>query len=152
MKRMNERESDTLYHSNVVKVMLDELVLRQEKLTRMERARIYWALFVLACLAALLFFSYDLLTWRQSTITGNLLNVATSEPLLLILVALIIIGMMQVRLFVKKSTKAEDEFESLRKEVIERNSELWEGDHLWQQREAIYSYMKKNYGINLYHN
>lgn len=148
---MKEQEIIKRNSSKVAGVMLDELISRQRKFNRMEKARIIWATFVFVCLAILLFFCYQFLTWHHPSIYSNLLSLI-NEPQMFFLLLLLVIGFIQLRYFVKKSTKAEDEFEELRKELIERNAELWEDDLLWEKREAVYSYMKDVHGINLYHN
>lgn len=136
--------------SNVAKTMLNELIERHEEYNKFERARFLWGLFALFCLGCLLMYSYDLFFWQHGTIKGNILHFATSKPLFWLLIIILTIALVHVQHFMKKATKAEDEFEALRKEVIERNQELWEHDHSWAERDAIYEYMKKEHDINLY--
>ncbi len=136
--------------SHVVKVMLTELIERHEKLHKYERARLIWGLFALFCFGLSVLYCYDLIHWRQPSIKANLFRIV-DQPFFIWLLLINLIGLLQVRFFMKKTLKAEEEYESLRKEFIERNQELWEDGHAKKQRDVIYSYLKDRYDINLYH-
>ena len=140
------------YESNlVVKVMAEELISRQRKMNKLEKARIIWTSFLLGCLLIFVFFGYKIYNWKGLAFSGEYLSAFTSYPLFILLILVLVIAFIQLNIFEKKGKKAEKEFEELRAEFIDRNAELWEKDRDWKNREEVYSYMKKEYDINLYH-
>ncbi|NEU31099.1 DUF2663 family protein [bacterium LRH843] len=152
MNKLKESNSiSRSYGPNIVMVMMEELISRQKKLDKYEKARTRWSWLVLFLLAILLFWGYKVYIWYTIPFNSNILSTFTKEPFMLTLLLLIAVGLIQLKYFVKKSTKAEKEFEELRMEFIERNSELWSEDESWKQREVLLSFMKKEHDINLYH-
>ncbi|WP_100407173.1 DUF2663 family protein [Bacillus solitudinis] len=137
--------------TGIVEVMLEELVVRKEKLAKFERAKMIWSLAVMFCLAVFLFFGYDTLSKSEYAFGTNLLSSLLANAHLLLLVLILSVGLTQVRHFEKKSKKAEKEFEGLREELMERSSELWNEDYEWRDRQDVYDYMKKEFDINLFY-
>ncbi|MFC0472933.1 DUF2663 family protein [Halalkalibacter kiskunsagensis] len=151
MKLFKEWNVEAHYGPEIVKVMLDELVTRKNKLEKMERAKLRWSLYAMFCAAVFLLFGSKVLSSQQLSFNTNILDTIIGHPLILALMLLLSIGFIQLRFFVKKAKKAEKEFEELREEFIDRSSELWPNDTDWESREALYSYVKKEHDINLYH-
>lgn len=135
----------------IVKVMLEELVKRKDKLEKMEKAKMRWSLYALFCLAILFLLGFQVFSSHHVSFNTNVLSLIVTHPYMLFLLLLLSIGFIQIRFFTKKSTKAEKEFEALREELIIRSTELWEEDIEWEAREDVFSYMKKEFDINLYH-
>ncbi|WP_332693448.1 DUF2663 family protein [Halalkalibacter lacteus] len=151
MKLFKEWNVEAHYGPEIVKVMLEELVTRKNKLEKMEKAKLRWALFVMLCVAIFLLFGSRVLTSQQLSFNTNILAAIIGHPLILALMLLLSIGFFQLHFFVKKVKKAEKEFDELREEFIDRSSELWPNDTDWESREALYSFVKKEHDINLYH-
>ncbi|WP_332630051.1 DUF2663 family protein [Halalkalibacter flavus] len=151
MKLFKEWNVRKYYGPEIVKVMLEELVARKEKLEKFEKAKMYWSIFAMGCAALFLLFGSASLSRQQMSLNTNILSAMVGHPLILLLMLLLSVGFIQLRLFVKKAKKAEKEFDELREEIIDRSSELWEKDSDWKSREALYSYIKKEHNINLYH-
>ncbi|MFC5714181.1 DUF2663 family protein [Thalassorhabdus alkalitolerans] len=51
----------------------------------------------------------------------------------------------------RKLVKAEEEFEKLREELIQRSEELWDTKERWETRHELFSCLQENYDINLFH-
>lgn len=55
-------------------------------------------------------------------------------------------------LMAKKSYEnAEEEFEELRAELIDRSTDLWADRKQWEKRHHVFEFMKSEYDINLYY-
>ncbi|ERN54136.1 YpbF family protein [Alkalihalophilus marmarensis] len=138
--------------TNVSKVMLEEMIARKEKWEKLNKAKNHWSSFTLLSLGLFLLFGAQVLRGSSGLhFSSNFLSILVGNTILLLLILLFIVGIVQVKLLSKKTTKAEIEFEALREECIERSSELWEKDQSWQQRESVFTYMKTEHDINLYH-
>ncbi|MDQ0232930.1 hypothetical protein J2S19_004254 [Metabacillus malikii] len=64
---------------------------------------------------------------------------------------LIVSGYATAQYFKKKEDKAETEFNNLRCEVIRKSAELWQKPSQWQNRHEVFTMMKSEYDINLFH-
>lgn len=51
----------------------------------------------------------------------------------------------------RKCDKAEEEFHSLRCEIIQKSTDLWKEEQQWKERHKLFELMKKEYDINLYY-
>ncbi|GAE35892.1 DUF2663 family protein [Halalkalibacter akibai] len=149
MKQFKEWNVKPYYGPEIVGIMLEELVARKNKVEKMEKAKMRWSLFAMGCAAIFFLFGYK--AFGNVGMSNNILNVLLGSPLILVLLLLLSIGFIQLNFFVKKTTKAEKEFDELREELISRSTELWETDDTWESREAVYSFMKREHDINLYH-
>ncbi|MFC0188427.1 DUF2663 family protein [Fictibacillus aquaticus] len=57
----------------------------------------------------------------------------------------------QLLILKKKYGKADDEYESARRDFIDRNEEWWTEKEQWDNRHVVMEYMKKEYNINVLH-
>ncbi|WP_088102250.1 DUF2663 family protein [Halalkalibacter urbisdiaboli] len=146
LKKWKLNESVT----GVIEVMLEELITRKHKLEKLEKAKTWWSLLVMFCLAVFLFFGYEHFM-KGSTYGANFLSILFENQLLLLLIVVLAIGLSQVRYFEKKAKKAEKEFDALREEFIDRSSELWDGDEDWTNRQNVFTMMEKEFEINLFY-
>ncbi|MFC0559842.1 DUF2663 family protein [Halalkalibacter alkalisediminis] len=151
MKPFKEWNVKSNYGPEVVKVMLEEIVVRKNKVDQMEKAKIRWSLYLMFCAAIFCLFGYRAFQFQQSQLSSNVLSALIGQPIVLMLMLLLAIGFFQLHFFGKKEKKAEKEFDELREEIIARSLEFWEADVNWKSREAVYSYMKEEHDINLYH-
>ncbi len=51
----------------------------------------------------------------------------------------------------KKYKKADDDYEAIRSDFIDRNEEWWSDEEQWEKRHIVFEFMKKNYNINIFH-
>jgi hypothetical protein len=51
----------------------------------------------------------------------------------------------------RNADKAEEEFHSLRCEIIQKSADLWKEEQQWKERHKLFELMKKEYDINLYY-
>ncbi|WP_368504539.1 DUF2663 family protein [Alkalihalophilus sp. As8PL] len=151
MKQFKEWNINPYALTKVSLVMLEEMVTRKEKWDQYKKAKDHWSLFTLLSLGLFLLFGAQVIRSVGGAIGPNLLSILVGNVFLLLLILLFAVGLVQVKLFTKKVTKAEDEFESLRIECIDRSSELWEEDQGWKYRDDVFTYMKKNHDVNLYY-
>ncbi|TWI54610.1 DUF2663 family protein [Halalkalibacter nanhaiisediminis] len=151
MKQFKERNMKGINDQGIVNVMVKELVIRKNKLEKLEKAKVNWSLFTLMCLAIFLLFGYQLIIGQNGSFGNSILTEFTKSPFLFVLLLLFTISFIEIHFFEKKATKAENEFEALRMELIERNTELWPNDESWEVRDRLYSYMKDKHNINLYY-
>jgi len=56
-----------------------------------------------------------------------------------------------MNLLQKKRDKAENEYNALRCEIIDKSKDLWKQEDQWKNRHLVFEMMKSNYDINLYH-
>lgn len=134
-----------------IRVLLNELVARKHKWEVVEKAKARWSLFLLGCLALLVFAVYRLIFGTGAVFSHRLISVLTTDPFFIGAMGLCAIGYWQLRFFSKKEDKAEKEYEELRLDIITRSPELWEDDRSWKKREQTYDFMKRVHGVNLYH-
>ena len=69
----------------------------------------------------------------------------------ILMVLLIVGGYGSAQYFKKKEEKAETEFHNLRCEVIRKSIELWPQPTHWKIRHEVFSLMKNEFDINLFH-
>ncbi|MCM3713638.1 YpbF family protein [Alkalihalobacillus oceani] len=134
-----------------IQVLMNELVARKQKWEGVEKAKSRWSLFLLGCLALLVFAVYRLFIESGAASSTRLISVLTTDPFFIGAAGLCAIGYWQLRFFSKKEDKAEKEYEELRLDIIARSPELWEDDRSWKKREQTYAFMKRVHGVNLYH-
>lgn len=51
----------------------------------------------------------------------------------------------------RKADEAEEEFEALRREIIDKSKDLWDDGGSWKKRHIVFEIMKNHFDINLYH-
>ncbi|ARK30270.1 DUF2663 family protein [Halalkalibacter krulwichiae] len=151
MKPFKDWNISSYYGPEAVKFMLEELVSRKNKLEKMEHAKLWWSMFALFCAAVFFLFGYRVVNTHGTDYSANFLSALLGHPVLLILMLLLSISFIQLNHFVKKANKAEKEFDELREEFIARSTELWEMDATWEARDKVFSFMKQEHDINLYH-
>ncbi|WP_078553227.1 DUF2663 family protein [Bacillus alkalicellulosilyticus] len=136
------------YVSSIGIVLLDTLVERKNKEKKIETLLTNWSLTTLGCL--LLGCIYGYYTFSSQNVQNKLDGMA-SNILLFVFIGILAVCLSQIKLVKKKLEKAEDEFDALRFEVIERSEELWDTKERWKNREKVYELMKNEYDVNLFH-
>ena len=135
--------------SKVTIVLLQELVERKNVEKQYKgKSQSYGYILAFLLVSIGCFFWYEL--ENSTSFFVNELSFR-SVPMLLLLIISCIVTYFQLRKFTKKSKKAEDEFESLRLEILDRSDELFEGQQQWESRHQVFKYLKEEYDINLYY-
>ncbi|KMM38121.1 DUF2663 family protein [Guptibacillus hwajinpoensis] len=135
--------------SNVTIVLLQELVERKNDEKHFKAKSLFYG-YVLTFLILIIgaIFLYEL---ERSTALFVRSVSPTTTPFLSVTILMSIAAFYQLRKFNKKCKKAEDEFESLRLEVLDRSDELFEGQIQWENRDDVFKYMKETHDVNLYY-
>lgn len=133
--------------SKVTIVLLQDLVERKnsEKQNKAKSQTYgYFLAFILLAMGGLVWYELD----HSTSFFISELSMR-SLPIMLIISG--VITYFQLRKYSKKSKKAEDEFESLRLEIIDRSDELFKDQQQWESRHDVFDYLKETYDINLYY-
>ncbi|OLO42610.1 hypothetical protein BTR23_00935 [Alkalihalophilus pseudofirmus] len=80
----------------------------------------------------------------------NFLTLITND-FLYVYIGLFIICSIIMKHAKKKLDKAEKEYEELRSEVIDRQEQLWDTKELWEKRHFLFTFLKEEYSVNLFH-
>ncbi|GAF65335.1 DUF2663 family protein [Alkalihalobacillus trypoxylicola] len=129
--------------------MLTELINRKKKMDKHEKAKINWSIFVFTSMA--IAFIYIIYTYFIHTASTNIRQFFTLNTSTILLIMITTLGVLQVKYFKKKEEKAEKEYEELRLEIIERSPEFWQEDQDWSKRHLIFTQIKSENDINLFH-
>ncbi|UOE92388.1 DUF2663 family protein [Alkalihalobacillus sp. LMS39] len=138
------------YVSSVGKVLLDTLIERKEEEEKTEKLLKRWAVTTIICLLIGLIYCYLLFT-EARFIQLSQLQVVSSNVTIFMLVGLFMFCLLQVKYRKKKFDKAEEEYETLRHEIIERAEELWDTTERWEHRYDVFDELKSTYDVNLFH-
>ncbi len=135
--------------SKMTNVLLEELVERKNAEIQFKGKSQFYG-YVLSCLLL----GIGCLLWYELEKNSSLFVNGFSPslmPFFMLMVSLSIVAYFQLRKIAKKCKKAEEEFESLRLEILDRSDELFEGQLQWQNRHAVFKYLKDQHEINLYY-
>ena len=132
------------------KQMLQNLIKRKKKLDKLHKKQmvVLWFFFLYAILFIYLFYERLLVPFSDSAfqIISTFFN--SRIMMILLLAGAGLLG--AVKIFHDQKDKAEEEFHALRCEIIDKSKDLWKNE-AWDNRHKLFEIMKKNYGINLYH-
>lgn len=132
--------------SDVGKVLIEEIIERKLEEVKAEKLLNRWSYTTIICL--IIGGIYFVLNFSYSF---HFLHALINDIFMLIIAAIFGICLIQVKLAKKKLDKAEEEYDSLRYEMIERCEEIWNTEELWRERDFVYEQLKKKYDVNLYH-
>ncbi|WP_171016932.1 DUF2663 family protein [Pseudalkalibacillus caeni] len=137
--------------SEVTIVMLEKLVERKQEEQKYKKSTRSYGLILLAYLFSAALYYYFVLLQGDGLLNIDywmgLMGKVIFWPLLAILIAVLVL----MHTAQRKLKKAEDDYESLRAEIIDRCEELWQGEDLWERRGTVFDFLQQNYDINLYH-
>lgn len=133
------------------KKMLDNLVERKNKfeLYKMKCFRAQFVTFVL--LMGFIVYLYTFIIKPSGDQVGQIFHKIFDGPFHIFIVLSIVGGYATAQYFKKKEEKAETEFHNLRCELIRKSTELWQKPSQWQNRHEVFTMMKKEFDINLFH-
>ncbi|WP_217224706.1 DUF2663 family protein [Desertibacillus haloalkaliphilus] len=132
-------------------VVLQELIDKKQEEKTYEARKLRWSLTTFLCLGVCLLYIYFGQSLSTSGFAGSALHSLLSDRNFLFIVLLVSVCLMRVNFYTKKQEKAEDDYEALRIETVERCSELWDTPEQWNKREKAFQLLKETYGVNLYH-
>lgn len=132
--------------SDVGIVLIQTLIERKEKEKQAEKRLYLWSIISIVCL--ILGCGYFLLYINRAF---EFLSFLLNNQFFLLICCMFAISLLQVNLAKKKLDKAEEEYDSLRYEIIERAEEIWNTEELWKERDLLYDELKKKFDVNLYH-
>ena len=145
-RQMSEHEK---YHSNISNVLIEQVIHYKRKEEKAKQCVNFWGAFVLVVLAIFLLISWYFNRSLDLTLSNILYSIRNVFSLAAIVCIVFGIGKL---MFAKKDyEKAEDEFEQLREEIIDRQEQLWDTAERWENRSELFTEIDKQYGINLFH-
>lgn len=130
----------------VAKVMIDELIVRKKKLDTMEKLKTRTTISVIVVSVALFLFGFN---WTGYGVLGLPFSINGSFGIILFLCSAL--GVARLLHLNKKTDKADQEFEELREEFIQRSEDFWKEDHQWKKREFTFNQLLKKYDINVFY-
>ncbi|WP_017755617.1 DUF2663 family protein [Calidifontibacillus oryziterrae] len=135
----------------VGKIMINDLQKLKLKLTKKERElKIFNLLYIASATLLLAYITIFTIVpnWNQyNLLISQLINNVNHYFLILIVVT----THFRINALKQKSEKAEQEYHSLRCEMIQRAEELWPEGERWQNRHIFFQEMREKYDINLYY-
>ncbi len=136
--------------SEICKVVLQTLIEKKEQKDQYDRQMKWWAFYssLMGCLALIYLYGFNLT--HAESVRAALFSLAGDRMIWFIGIYFLVAGVQWKRLK-KKCAKADDEYESIRKEIIERGDDLWPRPEMWKNRYQVLEYVKSEYNINLYH-
>ncbi|MGC4376260.1 DUF2663 family protein [Fictibacillus sp. Mic-4] len=139
------------YMTEVSKVVLKNLVRKKEEKDRFERLAQKWS-FAMFLVGLGTFLYLFLVIWPKVLVQHvNLVYMLMSDKVIMGAIFLYGLSLFQFSFYKKKHKKADEEFELVRNDVIERGDELWSEPEQWKNRHHILAFMKSEYNINIYH-
>lgn len=135
----------------VTRVSLNALIERKQDKNRYKLAGIKAALFLIVMFAALMLYTTITKQALLNHFNQQAFQALVSDPLILLLAACLLFGFMQIQYYGKKYQEADDDYEALRYDLIERSEESWPDPVQWRNRHVVFAFMEETYDINLYH-
>lgn len=132
------------------KTMVRHLLEKKIKYDQYKRKHVTLLCFLMvyACSVFLIIYTSIIVPHQFSVIRGIAALFDETFKLFLVVITVFLYG--GVDIYNKRKTKAESEYQALRKEFIEKAPELWDESH-WESRHIFFKAIKAEYDINLYH-
>lgn len=133
------------------KMMLQKVVDKRRKYTRLKGQHliVLWLTSIIACLFFLYVYETIIQPYGYSFAAMFSAFIQKTEHLYMLFV--FIGGYGTMNLLRTKRDDAEQEYDELRCEIIDKSSDLWCDKDAWKQRHRVYEMMLQKYDINLYH-
>lgn len=132
------------------KRMIKNLIERKLKFDRYKNLHLF--LLTITCLYCLALsyvcYKYVIIPDELSAVEAISSIIGTTYFTYLFIVGAILFG--SVKIFYERKEKAEQEYQDLRCEIIDKSRDLWQEDS-WSDRYQIFEQIKMEYDINLFH-
>lgn len=135
--------------SEVTLKLLDTLIERKGEEQHWKRAKVRLGIFQIVFMAAAVFYLFISESAVQFSL--EMLMTAFQDAVVLFLFLVFISSFILMIHFYKKHEEAEDDYENLRTEIIERCEELWSEPDEWNSRHHVFAYLEREHDINLYY-
>lgn len=132
--------------------VLNELIDRKQEEKRWKSSITRTAFFLLVMFSALL--AYFFLFKQGHNVTDTLFGFREklfSDPAFVVLSLGLLAGLVRLQFVSKEHEEADDDFEDLRCEFIERCEDFFSDQEQWRSRHLVFDYFQKEYDINLFH-
>ncbi|MCJ7839434.1 YpbF family protein [Lederbergia sp. NSJ-179] len=134
----------------ITKRILQNLIDRKKKLNHYKQLHFFLLTGALLFSLVIFYFIFHTTVIPHQSSMLDLISIflQQSKFIYFMLIAAALFG--AVKITFEKMQKSEQEFHTLRCEVIDKSGDLWKGDR-WGERHKVYEQMKNKYDINLYH-
>ncbi|WP_226526615.1 YpbF family protein [Metabacillus niabensis] len=133
------------------KQMLDHLVDRKRKFEKYKLKCFRTQFFTFVLIMGFIVYLYAFIIKPTGGQMDVVLHMIFDNEMHIFFILLIVAGYATAQYFKKKEDKAETEYHNLRCEVIRKSTELWPQPAQWQNRHEVFTMMKKEFDINLFH-
>ncbi|HEX7065868.1 MAG TPA: DUF2663 family protein [Bacillales bacterium] len=130
--------------------LLIELVDRKEEAKRCKTSVMKVTLFLIVLVIVLLFYIFVVKQGALSHFSSGMFPSILSDPFVWLLVIGLIVGFFRLKQVTRKYEEADDDYEALRCELIDRSEELWPKLAYWDIRHHLFEHLETEYEINLY--
>jgi hypothetical protein len=141
---------DRLPH--VALTMVNELIERRRVEAHLDAAKMIWGSLLLVCLPTLFIYiqvRYPL--FIEQFYFADIEKAISSDWVFAVMSLFTVVGSIRMYQLQKKYEEAEEEYESLRHEFIDRCEELFAEPEQWDYRHHVFAHLEQQCDINLYH-
>jgi cobalamin biosynthesis protein CobD/CbiB len=136
--------------NSLTSVVLAQLVEKKAEKDKWKKALNQWGLSMLFVVVATFVYLYYFKV-RTASYMANPLTLLFDDEMVWVCIVYLILSSFQMIWMKKKYKKADDDYEAIRKDFIDRNEEWWSDEEQWEMRHVVFEFMKKEYNINIYH-
>ncbi|MGM7721885.1 DUF2663 family protein [uncultured Metabacillus sp.] len=133
------------------KKMLHHLVERKRKLEKYKNKCFHAQFFTFVLVMGFIVYLYAFIIKPAGNQVGVIFHKLFDGTYHILVVLLIVAGYATAQFYKKKEEKAESEYHNLRCEVIRKSADLWPQPTQWKNRHEVFTMMKNEYDINLFH-
>ncbi|MBD7964673.1 DUF2663 family protein [Fictibacillus norfolkensis] len=136
--------------NELTSIVLAQLVDKKAEKDKWKKAINQWGIsMIFVVLATFVYLYYYKLPTASRF--SNPLTLLFSDEMVWICTGFTIFASFYMIWMKKKYKKADDDFEAIRKDFIDRNEEWWSDEEQWNQRHVVFEFMKQEYNINILH-
>ncbi|EIT86559.1 hypothetical protein A374_03274 [Fictibacillus macauensis ZFHKF-1] len=138
------------YISDLCKVVLTTLIEKKEKKDHADKQMKWWGVYssLMGALAFIYVFGFK---WNEAEGVRTAVMSIASDRLIWFMALYFVLASLQWKRLNKQHEKACEEFENLRKEMIDRGEELWPQPDRQNYKHQVLTYMSEAHNINLYY-
>ncbi|MED4400740.1 DUF2663 family protein [Metabacillus fastidiosus] len=138
------------YVDEPTKQVLQNLVNKKRKMEKYRQKRFSAQMFTfITSIIFILYIYFSIIKYSLGDI-GFIISSILNDSLHIVVVLCIAAGYATALYFKKKEDKTENEFHSLRCEVVRKSTDYWPQPELWERRHEVLQMMKREFDINLF--